>query len=74
MIDKELLIEQVNKVIEYSQDLENIDCTSLINKWEEGKARFLHYFGDKLIYEYPKTVTIELPEEEKTKQITEFYN
>lgn len=73
MINKELLIKQVNRVIEYSQDLENVDCTFLIDKWVEGKNRFISCLGDDLIYEYPNTITIELPEEEKTKQINEFY-
>lgn len=75
-INMELLRRQVNEVIKYSQNIDgDVDSTELLNKWYSGKLRFFQKFNnDSLIYESPNTITVKLPDEEKHKQVTEFYN
>ena len=74
MIDTKVLVEQVNKVIAFSQHLDNVDCSALIEKWKEGKERFIMLFQDKLIYEYPEPITVELPQEDKDAEIEKLYD
>ena len=74
-IDFELLKSQVNQVIKYSQNIDDVDSSNLIDRWYKGKLRFFHLFkDDSLIYECPNKITIKLPDEEKHRQINDFYN
>ena len=58
-----------NKVLEYSQELTDINTNQLFSKWQEAKKDFINYFNGKLIYEWPEKVTFELEEIEKNKKI-----
>ena len=75
LFDAQLITEQVEKVIKYSQEINgDIDCSALIASWANGKSRFFPLFGDSLIYECPDKISIKLPLEEKNKQIEQFYD
>lgn len=63
---------QFNNVITYSQNIPDPKTTSLFHRWEASKSKFIHLFGDKLIFEYPEEVTFELSEREKESRINEF--
>lgn len=58
-----------NKIIEYSQEIENINTDDLFAKWEKAKKDFINYFGGKLIYEWPQKISFELDESEKIKKV-----
>ena len=54
MYDKELIQRQVEEVITYSQDINQlINCQDWIQQWESAKSSFIKDFHDQLIYEIP---------------------
>lgn len=66
--------EQVNKVIEYSQDQTDINCSQLIEQWKEAKRDFIEAMNGDLIYEYPKVVEFELDDKSKDSYLKDFIN
>ena len=63
--------EQFNRVIEYSQSLDDICTDELFATWAEKKAWMYDALGG-LIYEYPKTVTFSLDEDTRQMYMDEF--
>lgn len=64
--------EQFNKIITYSQDIEEPQTDELFDKWFKAKTRFIKAFDNKLIYEYPTKVSFQLSETEKHKALRHF--
>lgn len=64
--------EQFNKVISYSQEIENPNTDKLFTEWLEAKRDFIESFGGKLIIEYPEKVSFELGSKEKSNRISDF--
>ena len=52
--------EQFIKVIEFSQDLQDITVDSLFDNWLEAKRDIIEAFDGKLIYEVPEKVSFHL--------------
>ena len=74
--------EQVKRVIEYSQDLDNIKTDFLQEEWVKNKARYITYFNpnrrlsdeERAIYEMPEEITVELSDAIKKIKFEEFKN
>ena len=66
--------EKFKEVIEYSQGIQRVQVDKAFELWEKNKAYFIKTFGDKLIYECPEEVSIELTEKEKKDRIDFFLN
>lgn len=64
--------EQFNKVITYSQDIENPKTNELFADWLEAKRDFIEKMDGRLIYELPGKVSFEMEEKEKTNKIIFF--
>lgn len=64
--------EQVKAVIEYSQNLTNVQVDGLMERWQTNKQFFLDAWGGP-IYEVGK-VSFELSQEEKDHRLNEFLN
>lgn len=60
--------EQFNKVIEYSQGIQNPQTDTLFDLWEINKKHFVSAF-DGLIYTYPNKVIFELDDKAKEDRI-----
>jgi hypothetical protein len=56
------LAPQVNKVISYSQSVPNkvVNSIPLLEKWYKAKSHFIQALGDKLIYEFPEPISVNL--------------
>ena len=52
------LKDNFNKVIQYSQNISEPQTDELLKKWYQAKKDFIFAFGDKLIYEFPETITL----------------
>ena len=65
------ITEQVKKVIEYSQNITNVNPEAMINKWYSAKAKFIESWGD-YIYESPEPVTFYLADDEKKRRFNEY--
>lgn len=63
--------EKFNKIIEYSQEIEDINTDDLFSRWEKAKQKFIKYFGDRLIYTWPYKVSFELDDNEKNKKVSD---
>ena len=63
--------EQFNRVIEYSQSLDDICTDELFATWAEKKAWMYDALGG-LIYEHPNTVTFSLDEDTRQMYMDEF--
>ena len=70
--NKKEIQEQFNKVIKYSQNLDEVNSDDLFDRWFEAKRDFIESFGGNLIVELPKKVTFDLTEKEKRKRIEDF--
>lgn len=66
--------EQVNKVIAYSQDIENPKIDKLIADWLAAKRDFIEAMGGEPIFEWPDPVSLELGPKEKLLRIDDFIN
>lgn len=66
--------EQFNKVIKYSQDLDEVYTDELFEKWYENKKYFIEKFGNKLIWESPDTISFPLLAEDKDRKLDNFIN
>lgn len=67
--NKRKIQEEVEKVIIYAKkyDKIDIDCTELINTWEDNKKRFIKLFNGELIWQYPQKIDITLTDADKEK-------
>ena len=66
------IINKVNRVIEYSQNIEKADSTQLIEKWFAAKGGFINAWGGSCIYEVSEPMTFYLSPEEKARRFNEF--
>lgn len=64
--------EQFDKVICYSQNLDKVNTTPLLQKWEIAKSNFIERMDGELVYEYPTPVTITLSTEARDQRIEHF--
>ncbi len=71
-MDIDAIKEQFDRVISYSQGIENPKTEMLFRTWLRKKEWFIEKFGNKLIYEYPQTVSFEISEEEKKSRFESF--
>ena len=71
-MDIEAIKEQFDKVISFSQGIEDPKTETLFRIWWQKKEWFIKQFGNKLIYEYPQTVSFEISDEEKKKRFESF--
>lgn len=55
--------EQFNKVISFSQNMDNPQTGALFEKWATAKEMLFHRMGDQLIYECPQEITFSLDKE-----------
>ena len=74
MINIDEIKQQVEKVLIYSQSLEDVQIDNIINTWLENKRDFIEALNGKLIYEMPNKICFELDEFEKEKKIEKFLN
>lgn len=56
--------EQFDKIIKYSQEVEDINTDKLFKNWLKGKEKFIETFGG-LTYEFPEEFTFSMEEDEK---------
>ena len=66
------LKDNFNKVIQYSQNISEPQTDELLKKWRQAKKDFIFAFGNKLIYEFPETITFELSQQEKEENVRRF--
>ncbi len=71
-IDK--IKEDFDKVIRFSQGIEEPKTEQLFEKWKEAKQGFVEAFGGKLIYEYPYEVSFAINNEAKEERIQNLIN
>ncbi len=71
-IDLKEIENQVKRVIEYSQDINDPKVHNLISDWFDAKRDFIELFGGKLIVTYPDKVSFELGPKEKNLRINDF--
>lgn len=65
--------KQFNRVISYSQEIDNPNTDELFEKWYEAKKEFIeNMFDGNLIFDFPGTVSFELDKEDKDKKISGF--
>lgn len=64
--------EQFNRVISYSQDIENPQTDELFEQWLEAKRDFIEAMNGNLIFEWPEKVSFELGQKEKSLRIDDF--
>lgn len=64
--------EKFNKVISYSQGIENPKTDKLFADWLEAKRDFIEAMNGKLIWEWPEPVYFELGAKEKTLRVDDF--
>jgi hypothetical protein len=74
MEEKEIrnIQSQVEQVLQYSQNIDKLDLTNLIDRWYESKQFFIEAFGDKCIYESPHKITFHMSEENKKAKLDNF--
>ena len=60
--DIDIIKKQFDKVIRFSQGIEEPKTQKLFETWYEAKSRFIQGMNGKLIYEYPEEVSFELDE------------
>lgn len=65
--------EAFNKVITYSQNIQNPQTDTLFSMWAENKSNFWKFMGEKLIYEFPQKVTLELDTATKEERKQHFF-
>lgn len=63
---------KVEQVLEYSQHVDNLDLTNLIDRWYNAKEFFINSFGGELIYESPQKMTFHMSEENKQTKLNGF--
>lgn len=68
----EQIKEDFDKVIRYSQGIPDPKTDKLFAIWAEKKAKIIHAFGNKYIYEYPEKVSFELGESERHQRLNDF--
>lgn len=64
--------EQFNKVIKYSQPIDNPQTDKLFADWQKNKSFFITMFGDKLVYELPETIAFSLDNKAKQNRLDSF--
>ena len=64
--------EKFNKVISYSQGIEDPKTDVLFSRWLESKRNFIEAMGGRLIWEWPEPVSFELGIKEKNLRIDDF--
>ena len=70
--DIDIIKEQFDKVIRFSQGIEEPKTQKLFETWYEAKKRFIQGMNGKLIYEYPEEISFELDEKSKKQRIDTF--
>ena len=70
--DIDIIKKQFDKVIRFSQGIEEPKTQKLFETWYEAKSRFIQGMDGKLIYEYPEEVSFELDEKSKKQRIHRF--
>ena len=70
--DIDIIKKQFDKVIRFSQGIEEPKTQKLFETWYEAKSRFIQGMNGKLIYEYPEEVSFELDEKSKKQRIDTF--
>ena len=63
---------QFKKVIEYSQNIKDINVDVLFEKWKNAKKDFIDLMNGQLIYEWPEPISFELSEKDKNMRIDDF--
>lgn len=63
---------KVEQVLEYSQGVNDLDLTGLIDRWYDAKKFFIDAFGGELIYESPHKMTFHMSEENKKAKLDNF--
>ena len=64
--------EKFNKVISYSQGIEDPKTDNLFSRWLENKRDFIEAMDGKRIWEWPEPVSFELGIKEKNLRIDDF--
>ena len=63
---------QFKKVIEYSQNITDINVDALFEEWKNAKKDFIDLMNGQLIYEWPEPISFELSEKDKNMRIDDF--
>ena len=71
-MDRQNIEEQVKRVLQYSQNVNNPKITELMDNWETNKKKFFKAFGNKLIYEFDDPVSLELNPTVKEQKVVDF--
>lgn len=66
-----LIQQQCEQVISYSQGISGVNCKPLLERWLRAKERFIDAFGGQLILDCG-TVTVPLPEKQKISTLAHF--
>ena len=69
---RDLVKGDVDKVIQYSQEIQDPKTDRLIKEWFNGKKEYIELFGGNMIYEFPGEVVFELDQKEKHNRIVRF--
>lgn len=64
--------KQFNKVISYSQNIDEPQTNALFKRWANSKSIFWKAMGEQLIFEYPQPVTLEMDAVTKESRIQHF--
>lgn len=72
MLNQQDILQNINKVIGYSQEFPMSDCKALLDKWAEAKEDLANtYLGGELIKNFGH-IQMTLPKEEQDKQFNKF--
>lgn len=72
MIDIKAIQKDFNRVISYSQWVEDVHSDSIFENWKKNKAHFIDKWGG-LTYELDEVVTLDMPEKDKNLMFKEFF-
>ena len=61
-----------NQILQYSQDLTEINTDRLFQNWEDSKAYFIEMMGDNLMYTIPEKFVFTLSESEREHRLESF--
>ena len=64
--------DKVEQVLEYSQNVSELDLTNLIDRWYDAKKFFIDSFGGKLIYQFPNKMTFHMSDDNKASKLANF--
>ena len=72
MINLDKIKTDVKQVLEYSQNLYDLNVDTLISDWYDAKSEFIKIFHGEAIYKYPEKIRINIDPNEQIKELNNF--